>query len=87
MAKGPDFTGFGGYGPWPDNDAPTGTDDVSPHYNDGYANRALVVRISKGQPTIGLTAWSIPSGPMVRVPTTLTGLRRKGAHSRFLLAT
>jgi len=40
MAKGPDFTGFGGYGPWPDNDKPAIGGDPSPHYGDGYANRA-----------------------------------------------
>ena len=39
MAKGPDFTGgFGGYGPWPDNDVPF-EEDPSPHYHDGYRNR------------------------------------------------
>lgn len=36
----PQFTGFGGYGPWPTNDEPTQDAPVSPHYDDGYANRA-----------------------------------------------
>ncbi len=40
MAKGPDFTGFGGYGPWPDNDVQSGDNPPSPHYGDGYRNRA-----------------------------------------------
>ena len=38
MAKGPPFSGFGGYGPWPDNDPEP--QNPSPHYEDGYHNRA-----------------------------------------------
>lgn len=37
---GPDFTGFGGYGPWPDNDPPQSEENPSPHYRDGWQNRA-----------------------------------------------
>jgi len=40
MSKGPDFFGLGSYGPWPTNDEPIEGAPVSPHYNDGYANRA-----------------------------------------------
>ena len=37
MAKGPDFSGFGGYGPWPDNDVlDSEPDNPCPHYEDGY---------------------------------------------------
>lgn len=37
---GPDFLGFGSYGPWPDNDPPQSYENPSPHFRDGYQNRA-----------------------------------------------
>jgi hypothetical protein len=40
MPAGPKYSGFGGYGPWPDNDVPLEDGDPSPHYRDGWMNRA-----------------------------------------------
>jgi hypothetical protein len=40
MANPPKFTGFGGYGPWPDNDRPNDTQPGGGHYEDGYHDRA-----------------------------------------------
>lgn len=39
MPKGPPYLPFG-YGPWPDNDVMGEETDPSPHYRDGYHNRA-----------------------------------------------
>ena len=39
MAKGPNFTGFGGYGPWPDNDPPFENVPGGEHYEDAYRHR------------------------------------------------
>src|SRR5215475_10180511 len=39
MGKGPDYSGFGGYGPWPDNDPPFENTPGGNHYNDAYHHR------------------------------------------------
>lgn len=41
MSQGqpPKYSGFGGYGPWPDTDIPF-DDNVGDYYSDGWCNRA-----------------------------------------------
>ena len=58
---GPRFSGFGGYGPWPDNDKLESDQNPSPHYEDGFMNRAPAGCHTEGPADIWIDAIVYPA--------------------------
>ena len=58
---GPRFTGFGGYGPVPDNDKMLSDQNPSPHYEDGNNNRAPAGCHTEGPADIWFDAMVYPA--------------------------